>query len=63
MEKEIEGLPEAVQSLAKELSQMNSAELSQILYSLLVTPTDAKISKLKVIKTYLDMALFKEYGI
>ena len=63
MEKEIESLPEAVQSLAKELSQMNSAELSQILYSLLVTPTDAKISKLKVIKTYLDMALFKEYGI
>ena len=63
MEKEIEGLPEVVQSLAKELSQMNSAELSKILYSLLVMQTDAKISKLKVIKTYLDMALFKEYGI
>ena len=63
MEKEIEGLPEAVKELHMDLKDMDSLRLSQLLYSILHSATGAKASKIKVIRSYLDQALFREYGI
>ena len=63
MEKEIEGLPEAVRELHMDLKNMDALRLSQLLYSILHSSTGAKASKIKVIRNYLDQALLKEYGI